>query len=219
MHLPLLKLLQNKVSDSVKWSQKFTNKSWYPLLLGFFAFIDNLIIIVPTDGLLVSSILLRARRWLWFSLTVTLGSSLGALLLAYLIEIHGMPWILNYFPDINTGWAWMTTEKFFLEYGLIVVFAVAAAPVFQHPAIVLAALSNIGLVHIFLAVFTGRLIKYLIMGYVSSHAPKMLGKLWGLGEELEEVGINDFTSTPKVSKASVDLGGEATPSKDPVKAG
>lgn len=219
MHLPLLQRLQNKISDSVKWSQKFTDKSWYPLLIGFFAFIDNLIVIVPTDGLLVSSILLRARRWLWFSLAVTVGSSLGALLLAYLIEIHGMPWILTYFPNLNTGWAWMTTEKFFLEYGLIVVFAVAAAPIFQHPAIVLAAVSNIGLVHIFLAVFAGRLIKYLIMGYISSHAPKMLGRLWGLGEELEEVGVKDFTNAPKVSKASVDLASEATTPKEPIKAG
>jgi membrane protein YqaA with SNARE-associated domain len=219
MQLPLLKHLQNKISDSIKWSQKFTDKSWYPLLIGFFAFIDNLIVIVPTDGLLVSSILLRARRWLWFALAVTVGSSLGALLLAYLIEIHGMPWILNYFPNLNKGWAWMTTEKFFLEYGLIVVFAVAAAPVFQHPAIVLAAVSNIALVHIFLAVFAGRLIKYLVMGYISSHAPKMLGKLWGLGEELEEVGVKDFTHAPSVSKTSENLGGNPTPSKEPVKAG
>lgn len=219
MQLPLLKHLQNKISDSIKWSQKFTNKPWYPLLIGFFAFIDNIIVIVPTDGLLVSSILLRAKRWLWFSLAVTVGSSLGALLLAYLIEIHGMPWMLNYFPNLNTGWAWMTTEKFFLEYGLIVVFVVAAAPIFQHPAIVLAAVSNIALIHIFLAVFAGRLVKYLIMGYISSHAPKMLGRLWGLGEELEEVGIKDFTNLPKDSKASEDLASKAAKSKEPIKVG
>ena len=195
MNAALKRKINSKVSGLIRWSQQYTNQPWYPFLLGFFAFIDNIIIIIPIDGLLVSSIILRAKRWLSFSLANTIGSSLGALLLAYLVEIHGLPKIIEYFPNLTHGWVWQTTENFFVKYGLIVVFVVAAAPIFQHPAIILAALANISLYHIFVTVLVGRLIKYLIMGYISSHAPRLLSKLWGLEDELEEVGSPHLKKT------------------------
>jgi len=43
---------------------------------------------------------------------------------------------------------------------------------------------------IFAAAMGGRLIKYLLLAWVSTHAPAVLGKLWGFKSDLEEVGVN-----------------------------
>jgi membrane protein YqaA with SNARE-associated domain len=87
----------------------------------------------------------------------------------------------------NSVWLW--TDKFFDQYGIWVVFAVAISPILQQPAVVLAALANVPVFEVMLAIFIGRSIKFMIMGYVASHAPHYLGKLWGLDRELKEAGI------------------------------
>jgi hypothetical protein len=59
--------------------------------------------------------------------------------------------------------------------------------------VILATLAHTPLEKIAITVFAGRFLKYLIMGYIASHAPKLLTKLWGVQEELEEVGISEKT--------------------------
>lgn len=169
--------------------ETFTDKPWYPFLIGFLALIDTFVIVIPTDGILISSTMLKPKRWLLYAVTITVGSSLGALLFAYVLEIHGLPWILNLYPDLTTGHMWLWMETFFNQYGLIIIFLIAAAPVIQNPSIILACMAGISLTHIFVVIFAGRFLKYLVMGYISSHAPRLLGRLWGLKDELDEVGI------------------------------
>ena len=182
--------LQQSTRLFVKWAQKFTDKSWYTLLLSLFAALDNFIILVPTDGILISSTLLRARRWFIYACAISIGSALGALVLIYLLRDFGVPWLLEFYPSMNEGVIWATTEEFFLKYGLIVVFLVAVTPLMQHPALILACMSELPVLSIFSVVFVGRFIKYLIMSYICSYAPKLLGKLWGLQDELGDVGID-----------------------------
>lgn len=169
--------------------EAFSDRPWYPFLIGFLAGVDNLVIVVPTDGILISSILLQPRRWVRMSFAIMLGSSLGALVLAWLIQTHGLPLIENYYPSLLQTSSWVWTEYLFDNYGLLVLFAVAATPVMQHPAIVLTALSGTGLGSIFLVVIAGRTLKYAFLGYVSAKTPALLGRLWGVRKELEEVGV------------------------------
>lgn len=169
--------------------EAYADRPWYPFLIGLLAGLDNLVIVVPTDGILISSILLQPKRWIRMALAITVGSSLGALILAWLVQHHGLPLIETYYPSLLQTKSWVWTEYLFDNYGLLVLFAVAATPVMQHPAIVLTALSGENLVSLFIVVLVGRLLKYAILGFISAKMPAMLGRLWGVRKELEEVGI------------------------------
>lgn len=177
------------IRRQVVMMEGFSDRIWYPFVIGVLAGLDNLIVVVPTDGILISSILLQPKKWLRFALAITIGSSLGGLVLAYLLQIHGLPLIETYYPSLLLTKSWMWTEKLFDSYGLIVLFVVAAAPVMQHPAIVLTALSGEHLGKILVVMLIGRSLKYLFFGFISAKMPAMLGRIWGVRKELEDVGV------------------------------
>lgn len=158
------------------------------MTLGILAALDNFIIIVPTDGILISSSMILPRKWWIFAVALGIGSTLGAIGLAHLVELFGTDIIQRIFPDLLASDAYLTTQKFFQEYGLLVVFAVAITPLIQQPAVILAALAKTPLLQIFLVVLVGRILKFLFMAYLGSHFPRLLKKLWGVQSELEEVG-------------------------------
>lgn len=185
----MLAMLHTKTKIYIKALQRHVNRLWYPPLIGFLAFLDNFVIVVPTDGILISSSMLTPRRWLLLALSIAGGSTLGALVLAAIVEFHGLPWILNWYPGIVETSTWIWSTKFFDTYGLLLVFAVAMTPFMQQPAVILASLANTPLTKLFAVVFAGRLIKYFVMAYLGSHAPGVLKKLWGLSTELDDAGV------------------------------
>lgn len=177
------------ITHAVKLLQYYIDRIWYLPLLSLLAILDNFLVVIPTDGILISSSMLKPHKWLYFSLFVGIGSAIGALILAYIIQLYGIQVVETMFPDIQSSSAWIRTQKFFDEYGLWLLFAVAATPFTQQPAIILAVLAGIPLVQIFLVSLAGRTLKFIIMAYVGSHAPHLLKKLWGVRDELKEVGI------------------------------
>jgi len=173
--------------------QKFTDRYWYPPFIGLLAALDNVLIIIPNDGILISSSMLTPKRWFTLALNVAIGSTIGALMLASFIEILGLPWIFGMYPGIELSKTWQVTHDFFHEYGMIVIFIVAITPIMQQPAVILASLAETPLLKLGLVIFTGRFIKFLIMAYVGSHAPRLLEKMWGVKGELDEAGIDVHT--------------------------
>ena len=169
--------------------ERFTDRFWYAPLIALLAALDNFIVIVPTDGILISSIMLTPKRWLLFSLSIAFGSTLGAWGLSALVELKGLPWILEVYSGLDETKTWIWTKEFFESYGLYLVFFVAVTPLMQQPAVILASLANTPLLQLILVVLAGRTVKYLIMGWVASHAPRLLKKMWGVKGELEEVGV------------------------------
>lgn len=179
----------DRIRASVQWMQRFVNRLWYPPLMAVLAAADNFVVIVPTDGILISSTMLKPRRWISFASAIAIGSTIGAILLAAIVESHGLPWILQQYPGLDQSKTWAMSADFFDRYGLLLVFGVAATPLMQQPAVILASLANTPLMKLAMVIFTGRLLKYLVMAYVASHAPKMLQKMWGVKGELKEVGV------------------------------
>lgn len=182
--------IRKNIEASVQFLQRFTDRIWYPPLIGFLALIDSFIIIVPTDGLLISSAMLKPKSWIYLSFCISVGSTIGAMILFHLIQTHGLPWILEIYPGINQGRMWLWSESFFLKYGLLLVFFVAATPLMQQPTIILASLAHTPFMPMLLVLFFGRLLKNLIMSYISSHSPRLISKMWGVQGELDEVGIH-----------------------------
>jgi membrane protein YqaA with SNARE-associated domain len=181
--------LQARVRSAVKTLQKYTDRLWYPPLIGFLAALDNFVVIIPNDGILVSSSMLTPKRWLFLAVCVAVGSTVGAVLLAAAVELQGLPWIVDFFPGILDSEYWSKTDAFFHKHGLLIVFIVAVTPLMQQPVVILASLANTPLLELGAIIFIGRLIKFLIMAYLGSHAPRLLKKMWGMSGELDEVGI------------------------------
>lgn len=169
--------------------QKYGDSIWYAPLVSVLAALDSFIIIVPTDGLLVGASILGPRRWIYNAVVITIGSTLGAVALAALIQQHGLPFLLNIVPGVDQSHVWHWTDEAMDKWGAIALFLFALSPLMQHPAVALAALSGMSLSQMLWIIFAGRILKYLGLSWISSHAPRLLNKLWGLEDELKEVGI------------------------------
>ncbi len=181
--------LQQYIRIQVHKLQRYANRAWYPPLIGFLAFLDNVVIVIPNDGILMSSAMLKPKKWIIYSVAVAIGSTFGALLLAALVELQGLPWILNHYPELTQTKSWVWSQEFFGKYGLIFLFAVSISPFMQQPAVILASLANTPLFQLALIIFAGRFLKFLAMSYIASHSPKYLKKLWGLNDELKDLKI------------------------------
>lgn len=187
--MSIRKKLHSAIQTYVQKLEQHADRSWYPPLIGLLAALDNLIIIIPNDGILVASSMLLPKRWALFALNITIGSTIGALALFYLVEHQGLPWVLNFFPGLEQSQMWIITDQFFDKYGLIVVFVVAISPLMQQPVIILAALAHIPPLELTVAIFIGRFIKFNILAYLGSHSPRLLKKFWGMKDELADAGV------------------------------
>ncbi|MBU6376366.1 MAG: hypothetical protein KGQ59_10250 [Bdellovibrionales bacterium] len=171
--------LEEKITGYALALQRHAHRFWYPPVVGLLAALDNIILVIPNDAILISSAILTPRRWIVLALSVAIGSTIGAIGLAALVEFQGLPWILNLYPGIETTQSWLWADQFFTKYGLLFVFGVAVTPLLQQPAVILASLANTPLLEMAAAIFVGRLIKFLIMAYIGSHTPKLLNRIWG----------------------------------------
>lgn len=185
----LLKSVRLWIQKSVATLQKFAERVWYPPFIGLLAGLDNFILVIPNDGILISSCILTPKRWFTLAINVAIGSTLGAMALAALVEYQGLPWLLEMYPGIDQSSTWIWAEKLFANYGLLFVFLVAASPLMQQPSVFLAALAKTNLLTLAIVIFTGRTLKFLLMAYIGSHAPNLLNKLWGVRGEMRDVGL------------------------------
>lgn len=181
--------LHKKIKIYVQFLQRYVDRFWYPPIVGLLAALDNFVVVIPNDGILISSSILVPKRWFALATFIAVGSTMGAIGLAALVEYQGLPWILEMYPGISETQAWSVSMNFFEQYGMLLVFAVAITPFMQQPAVIFAALANTPLLQLAAVIFVGRFIKFLIMAYVGSHTPKLLKKMWGLKDELEDTGV------------------------------
>lgn len=187
--MKIIKRFQIKMLTWIKKIQTYTDKGWYPWLIAFLAALDNLVVIIPNDGILISSSMLSPKRWFNFSLWMAIGSTFGAMILASIVKFYGLPLILEFFPTFTQTDAWNLSQEFFQQYGLLMVLIVAITPLTQHPAVILASMANVSFYHLAVVIFIGRFVKFLVMAYIGSHTPHLIKKIWGVRSELDEVGL------------------------------
>jgi membrane protein YqaA with SNARE-associated domain len=169
--------------------QKFVNRIWFGPLLIFLSMCDSLIVIIPTTGIMISSTIVQRKRWWQFGVYVAIGSALGAFIIVMITKFYGIEKLTILFPTLTSSAIWKWTLYFFKQYGLLVVFVVGLLPFSQQPALILATLSNISLTPLMAAIILSRIIKFPFIAYLASHAPKFLGKIWGIKFELEDVDL------------------------------
>ena len=181
--------MTKKMVSAIESLQVYGQKWWYPPLLGLLAGIDHYVFIIPVDGLLASSAILNPRRWLILAISFTIGSTVGVLGFIWVLNFIGIEKLMTLFPLIFESTAWHMTQDFFGTYGSWVVLLSGASPFPQQPAVITTALANVPFWTIAGMLTAGRLIKFILIAYLSSFAPKKLAKLWGIQGELKEMHV------------------------------
>jgi membrane protein YqaA with SNARE-associated domain len=170
--------------------RRFASAAWFPPILGVLAAADAFVMIVPTDGLLISFSMAKPSRWLSFGVWTAIGSTIGAGALAYLASHFGLPWVEAEFPKLVNSESWTRVHDLMEHYGAVFVLGYSATPLAQQPAALIAGLAEMGIGTIMFSMLIGRLIKFAVIAYIGTHAPGLMTKLWGMQHELHEVGID-----------------------------
>ena len=183
--------MMRRFQSWLKHLQRHVAKPWYHPFIAFIVLIDHFVIFIPSDALLVMSVLAFPRRWVRAWLWVTLGSVFGGLALAWVLQRYGTHFLDWISPGILTSKYWLETDAWVHEYGLWSLLVVSALPIFQHPVIAITALAGHSLLQIGLFMLAGRLLKFGIYSWVASHTPRLLKRFSSVQKEIEEVQQSD----------------------------
>lgn len=155
--------------------------------MGFLAFIDNFIFIIPTDGLLLAGSAAVPERRKALVLWLALGSVLGGVLFVLLVEVYGHPFLEWFLPGMMKTSQWLVMERWVTRYGLGTLFLVGSLPITQHPILALTALAHFSLLEVGLILLAARLLKYTVTAWVAVKAPQLVLKIRPLRTELESL--------------------------------
>lgn len=180
-------MILEKLVQIMRQLQGFADRPWYLPFIAFLGGLDLFILIVPTDGLLISYVLLRPKHWIRAFVFLTLGCTLGALLLAFLVQSGSSFFDYQSLHSRIGGDTWKWIDTFVDNRGALALGVLALLPLPQFPGIVVAALAEMPLTEIFFAVLIGRATKFALFSYGASHAPKLLLKLPLLKQEVTAV--------------------------------
>jgi membrane protein YqaA with SNARE-associated domain len=125
----------------------------------------------PVIPIIVSACLIAPRRWRSISFSIALGCALGATILVTLFHFFGWALIDRYFPEFLSHPAWQSIVNWVSNYGSLGLLAIASSPLPEMPALIVLGVSRPDTGLIFLAVLTGKLVKYGIIAWITGHFP------------------------------------------------
>lgn len=196
--------MKNTAINILKYVMKKIDNIFFPILLGFLAAIDHFVIIIPSDGILVTSVFIRKKKWLRNAIGISLGSTLGAMLLVLLIHDIGLNVLIQKFPSITSSQFWPISHDLLEKYGLWGLFIMMVSPLMQQPMLCLIGLSDHPFSEIAVVVLIGKAIKYFAMSWVASKFPEFIRKSKLLGQEVQEV-LDNMEETANKEEALVRL--------------
>lgn len=165
-----------KVLDRFK---SYADQSWYAPLIALFAVIDAFLFAIPLEGLIVPQVLVNPKRWFVSSVWITLGSAVGAVLLAWLAWTQGEAFVIIHFPDALNSSFWKESQESFQHNAFWILFSVAVMPLPHQPAIAFAGLIHVPFSTVFFAIGIARLIKYSVINACVAYGVSF-ASLWKL---------------------------------------
>jgi membrane protein YqaA with SNARE-associated domain len=165
---------RNRLSRWLSQLEKFADRSWYlPLMAGLTA-LDFFILILPLDGMVMTSAFLRRPRWFATALGFALGAWVGGMALALAIDHWGEPLVRSLMGDVLGSPYWLKTAAWVGQHGIWALLGLTLTPLPLHPPIAICTLAGVPLVEMAGILFVGRLTKYSVLCWVSCRAPKFL---------------------------------------------
>jgi membrane protein YqaA with SNARE-associated domain len=143
----------------------------FPAVVAAFSFAAALSMTMPVAPIMILSVLLRRRRWLPIALAGAIGSALGGVALYYFFNRLGWAQIAAMYPDLSGSEAWREADAWLSAYGLPALFAIAVSPFPQTPALIFTALHRLPIAEVFLALITGKALKYGLYASVVARFP------------------------------------------------
>lgn len=140
----------------------------FPAVVGAVALGAALSMSVSFATLLVAAVLMARRRWS----AIAVGASLGAAVL-YLV-FHHLGWarLFAAYPDVVRSSAWSDATHWLSAYGVVALLVIAATPLPLTPALMFAGISRLPIVEVVLALWIGKLAKYLVYAWLASRFPE-----------------------------------------------
>ena len=144
----------------------------FPAVVGAVAVAATVSMSVPFSTLLVAAVLMARRRWIAIAVWASLGAALGAALL-YLV-FHHLGWarLFDAYPDVVRSTAWSDATRWLSTYGVLALLVIAATPLPLTPALMFAGISRLPIVEVVLALWIGKLAKYLVYAWLASRFPE-----------------------------------------------
>jgi membrane protein YqaA with SNARE-associated domain len=152
------------------WLKQQIDSRYFSIIFAALTALDYWIVVVPVDLMFTSSVLLRPKKWMSIALGLSLGATLGGVTLVFCVNHLGLAFVQNYFPALLSSSIWQSTETLFNSYGLWAVFFVGLSPIAQQPSLILAGLTKLDIPSVAASLFAGRIIKYVVVGYLCSEA-------------------------------------------------
>ena len=157
---------------------QYAHQPWYPFALCLTAMLDYIVFVIPLDPIVVTSIAAARSRWLALSIWTTVGSTLGAVIFSLLIRYFGETYLHQWVPHLLEGEFVATMSHWLQNHGFWALMGIGALPINQHPAVAVASLAKVKVSHIAIAMFTGRILRYLIYTWLIGHANRGLTRFF-----------------------------------------
>lgn len=151
--------------------QRAAGRPWLPALVGVLACALTATMTVPVTSALIPAVLLSPRRWRAIALQAACGSALGATFLVWLFHDLGWEQLRLLHPGLLEAPGWQRVVDWMGEYGIVALFAVAALPLPQTPALVFCAIAALPAAHVFLAILGGKILKYGVVAALAAQFP------------------------------------------------
>lgn len=144
----------------------------FPVVVGAVAVAATLSMSVPFASLLVAAVLMAPRRWGAIAVWASLGAALGAALLY--LAFHHLGWarLFAAYPDVVRSSAWADATRWLSAYGVSALLVIAATPLPLTPALMFAGISRLPIAEVVLALWIGKLAKYLVYAWLASRFPE-----------------------------------------------
>jgi len=144
----------------------------FPVAVGAVAAVATLSMSVPFATLLVAAVLMARRRWGAIAFWASLGAALGAALLYLMFHHLGWARLFAAYPDVVRSSAWRDASRWLSAYGVVALLVIAATPLPLTPALMFAGISRLPIFEVVLALWLGKLAKYLVYAWLASRFPE-----------------------------------------------
>jgi membrane protein YqaA with SNARE-associated domain len=178
--------------------ERFTDRVWYLPLVSLLAGIDLFVLFIPTEGLLVTSALLRPKRWFVTAIAIATGSALGALALGAMVHYFGQLGMEAYIADKVSAESWTRATELVERHGVLAIMLMALGPLPLSPVVAVVAIAQMDLGMIFVSAWIGRAVKYLFFAWAATHAPRILRRFSGTEREIKQIEHAKVKSQQKV---------------------
>lgn len=157
--------------------QKYAQRAWYLPLMGFFTFMTLFVAVLPSEVLVVKTVLLRPKRWMFTVIFMAACSGLAAFVFAVLVKKYGEAALTGLLGDqFLISPSWLRTKASFDRFGAFAVFLFALSPFPMQFGIAAAALGEHSPLLIASLAFFGRVLKFSGYAYLALKTPHVWQK-------------------------------------------